>query len=195
MPRVPLATLASLASLALALLVAGCSQKPTEDVRLRLDGADLVIENRSGADIHHQLTPLPAAQAWVPASLPGNRLESGRFVRWRIAPSQRGQAVELHWWRPGQAIDASGIRGPDRIRRISLMLDDPDPLPMDELAVRACIAAQRAQRQARPQTERACMDEAERCLNTPEGGLCAPMLHGWRRIEREARARAGGGGG
>lgn len=185
----------ALALLAPALLAGGCSKKPTEDVRLRLDGAYLVIENRTGADIHHQLVAASMPAASVPASLPGNRLESGRFVRWRIAPSQRGQAVELHWWRPGQAIDASGIRGPDRVRQLTLMLDDPDPLPLDELAVRACIAAQRAQRSARAGTERACMDEAERCSNTTEGGLCAPMLHGWRRIEGEARARSGKGGG
>ena len=171
----------ALLAVALALLATGCSQKPTEDMRVRLDGAYLVIENRTGADIHHQFTPSPMGQAYVPASLPGNRLENGRFKRWRIAPSQRGQAVELHWWRPGGAIDASGIRGPDRVRKIAIMLNDPDPLPLDEVAVRACIAAHRAQPRMRPDLEAFCMAEAERCLNT-DGGLCAAMVHGWRKV-------------
>lgn len=182
------------AVVALALLTGGCSQRPTDDVRLRLDGAYLVVENRSGADIHHQVTvsPLPADQ--VLSSEPGNRLEPGRLVRTRIAPSQRGQVVALHWWRPGKAAGASEIPEPGRIRSLEIMLDEPDPLPLDELAVRACIDAHRAQRRLRADTERRCMAEAEHCLRT-DASLCAGMVHGWRRVEAEARARTSGGAG
>lgn len=176
----------------LALLAGGCNQRPTDDVRLRLDGAYLVVENHSGADIHHQITPSPMPPDRLLASEPGNRLEHGRFVRTRIAPSQRGQRVALHWWRPGKAEGPGGGPEPHRIRTLEIMLDDPDPLPLDELAVRACIDAHRAQRRLRADTERRCMEGAERCLRT-DGGLCASMFHGWRRVEAEARARQAGG--
>lgn len=169
-----------------ALLAAACSQQPTEDVRAHLDGAYLVLENRSGADIHYQLAASPQ-QADVLASLPGNRLEDGHFRRWRIAPSQRGQSVEVRWWRPAKAADASGIRGPDRVRRLPLELVDPDPLPLDELAVRLCIAVHQARRSARPQSEDFCMQEAERCLNG-DNGLCTTLYHGWRKALDEAKA-------
>lgn len=182
--------LAPLAWPALALLVA-CGQRPTEDVRVRLDGAYLVIENRSGAAIQHHVPTTPTAPGDTPTGLQGQRLESGRFVRWRIAPSQRGQAVEVQWWRPGKEGDATGGPRPGAVRRVVLMLDDPQPLPMDELAVRACVAAHRAQGTLRPQTERQCMDGAEHCMQSSDGGLCAPMFHGWRRLESEALARGG----
>lgn len=171
----------------MALVGVGCGQRPTDDVRVRLDGAHLVLENRTGADIHYRLAASPMQQAETPASLPGNRLENGHFERWRVAPSQRGQSVEVHWWRPAKVADASGVRGPDRVRRLPLELVDPDPLPLDELAVRACIAAHKARARARPQTEDFCMQEAERCLNA-EGGLCATTYHGWRKALDEARA-------
>lgn len=182
------------AALVLALLAAGCGQRPTDDVRLRLDGADLVVENRSGADIHHQVTPSPMPADQVLAGEPGNRLEPGRLVRTRIAPSQRGQMVALHWWHAGKATAASGMPEAGRVRTLTILLDDPDPLPLDELAVRACIDAHRAQRRLRADTERRCMAEAEHCLRT-EAGLCASMFHGWRRVEAEARARKSGGAG
>jgi hypothetical protein len=183
-----------LAALVLALLGGGCSQRPTDDVRLRLDGAYLVVENRSGADIHHQVTVSPKPDEQVLAGEPGNRLEPGRQVRTRIAPSQRDQMVALHWWLAGKATSASSVPEPGRIRTLTIRLDDPDPLPLDELAVRACIDAHRAQRRLRADTERRCMAEAEHCLRT-EAGLCASMFHGWRRVEAEARARTAGAAG
>ena len=181
-------------ALVLALLSAGCSQRPTDDVRLRLDGAYLVVENRSGADIHHQVTVSPPPEDQVLAGEPANRLEPGRLLRTRIAPSQRGQAVALHWWHAGKASGASAVPAPGRVRTLTIQLDDPDPLPLDELAVRACIDAHRAQRRLRADTERRCMAEAEHCLRT-EAGLCASIFHGWRRVEAEARARAAGAAG
>lgn len=174
------------AALALALLAAGCSPRPTDDVRLRLDGAYLVVENRSGADIHQQVTTSPMPPDQVLASAPDNRLEDGRAVRTRIAPSQRGQVVTLHWWRPGKA----GTAGPpERVRSLDIRLDDPDPLPLDELAVRACIDARRAQRRGGEQVERQCMEGGEQCL-LGTAGDCAAQFHGWRRVEADARAGA-----
>ena len=188
-PR-PLAPAA--AALALAAL-GGCQRAPSDDVRARLDGAYLVLENRTRADIHHRVVARPEDAASAPVSQPGNRLEPGRFMRWRIAPSQRGQVVDLQWWRPGGDVDAAGPRGADRVRTIAVALDEPDPVPVDELAVRACIAAHRAQGRLRADTERRCMDGAEHCLTTSPAG-CAPLVHGWRQVEAEARAQRQRGG-
>lgn len=172
-----------------ALLLADCAPQLTEDVRARIDGAYLVIENRSGGDVHVQLAASPLQQAYLPLSLQGNRLSDGRFLRQRIGSALWGQQIELHWWRPGEPLDASGIRGPDRIRRMRVLLTEPAELPLDELAVRACLAGHRAQGRFNPRTEAWCVEEAERCLNTG-AGLCAGMLHGWRRVEQEALAAA-----
>ena len=175
--------------MALVALLAACAPRLTEDVRARIEGAYLVIENRSGGDVHVQLTASPMLQAYLPLSLPGNRLSDGHFLRQRIGASQWGQPIELHWWRPGKPLDESGMRGPDRIRKVRLTLTEPAELPLDELAVRACMAGHRAQGRWTARTEAWCIEEAERCLNT-EAGLCAGMLHGWRRVEQEALAAA-----
>jgi hypothetical protein len=169
-------------------LLAGCAPRLSEDVRVHVDGAYLKVENRSGGDVHVQLVAAPLVQAYVPLSLPGNRVDAGRYLRQRIAPSHWGRTLELHWWRPGEAIDASGIRGPDRVRRLPVTLTEPVPLPIDEQAVRACIAARTAQGRAGARTEQSCIDEAELCLNTGAVG-CEPMLRGWQALERETLAQ------
>jgi hypothetical protein len=130
---------AVLAALALALAVAGCGRRASEDVRATVDGSHLVLENRSNTDIHFQLiTPLTA---FIPLSTPLNRLEDGKTLKLRISPSQRGETIDMAWWRPGERIDGSEIRGPDRVRRIRVKLAElDDPLPADEALVRACVA-------------------------------------------------------
>jgi hypothetical protein len=169
--------------------LAGCGPRLSEDVRARIDGAYLVIENRSGGDVHVQLAAGPLQQAYLPLSLPGNRLSDRRFQRHRIGSAQWGQQIELHWWRPGEPIDPSGLRGPDRVRRLQVRLTEPAELPVDEQAVRACMAGHKAQGRFTARTESWCIEEAERCLNT-EAGLCAALLQGWQRIEQQARAGA-----
>lgn len=169
-------------------MLAGCGPRLTEDVRVHVDGAYLKVENRSGGDVHVQLVATPLAQAYVPLSLPGNRVDAGRYLRQRIAPSQWGRTLELHWWRSGKTIDASGIRGPDRVRKLPVSLTEPVPLPIDEQAVRACIAARAAQGRAGARVESFCIDEAEQCLNTGVVG-CEPTLRAWQTLEREALAQ------
>lgn len=128
-----------LAAMALALAAAGCGTRATEDVRATVEGSQLVLENRSSADIHFQL--IQPLVAFVPLSTPLNRLEDGRTLKLRIAPSQRGEAIDMAWWRPGERIDGSELRGPDRVRRIRVELSElAEPLPPDEEFVRACIA-------------------------------------------------------
>ena len=109
-----------LIALALAVGVAGCGGRPTEDVRATVDGSQLVLENRSNTDIHFQL--IQPLTAFIPLSTPLNRLEDGRTLKLRIAPSQRGETIDMAWWRPGDRIDGSEIRGPDRVRKIRVKL-------------------------------------------------------------------------
>jgi hypothetical protein len=189
----------STASLLLMLAATGCS-RPPEAPAVRLDGAYLIVENLTGQDVHVQLVADPMLQAWIPASLPGNRIEHRRHLRLRIAPSVRGQAAVLAWWHPGKPIGDSGIAGPDKVRRIRLSLDPlPQPLPADEQVVLACIEASRALIAAdRIEEDRSgrrldrkrlqeggCMDDAEQaCFR---GNECASRLQHWQLALAQAR--------
>lgn len=165
------------------LLVAlsACSPRTPEEVRVRLEGSGLLLENRTRSDVYHFMTGSPAGQAWVPLSLPANRVEPGRFKRWRIAPSQRGQTVEVNWWHHGD-------NGPDRVRKVVITLDEPASLPPDEQVVRACVAVKQAERSRDGNPEAYCMKEAEDCL--ARGGVdCATLASGWQKMQRELPAR------
>ena len=175
---------------AVALAVAGCGLRANEDVRASVAGSHLVIENRSHADIHYQL--VQGRVAFIPLSTPLNQLQDGRTLRLRIAPSQRGEAVDLVWWRPGERIDGSEFRGPDRLRRLRVPLDEPaEPLPADEAFVRTCIevaATVAAERRAggdersraayhnAPKAEADCMKEVEQWCARAEAPECAREL-------------------
>ena len=180
-----------LIALALAVAVAGCGGRPSEDVRATVDGSQLVLENRSNTDIHFQL--IQPLTAFIPLSTPLNRLEDGRTLKLRIAPSQRGETIDMAWWRPGDRIDGSEFRGPDRVRKIRVKLAElAEPLPTDEAYVRACIALAAAtakEQRERPggagrelarnynasRAENDCMQQAElRCPAAP--ALCAGEL-------------------
>ena len=213
------AALAAIA-IALALAVTGCGRRGNEDVRATVEGSQLVLENRSNADIHFQL--IQPLVAFIPLSTPLNRLEDGKTLKLRIAPSQRGETIDMAWWRPGERIDGSEIRGPDRVRKIRVQLAElAEPLPPDEEYVRACIALQAAtarEQRERPggaardlarnynaaRAENDCMKLAEqRCAGAP--ALCAGELATTRetlaRVQealakhREAPATAGSGDG
>jgi hypothetical protein len=182
---------AALAAIALALVVTGCGKRATEDVRATVDGGHLVLENRSNTDIHFQL--IEPLFAFIPLSTPNNRLEDGKTLKLRISPSQRGTTLDMAWWRPGNRIAGSELRGPDRVRRIRVKLVElTEPLPPDEEFVRACIAlaatTAREQRErpggtardlarsySGPKAEDDCMKRAEQlCPDTP--AQCAGEL-------------------
>ncbi len=183
----------------LALSAAGCARAP-EAPTARLDGAYLIVENLTGKDIHVQLLSDPPLQAWIPASLPTNRIEHKRHARVRIAPSVRGNPVVLAWWQPGEPIGDSGVPGPDKVRRIKVALDPlPQPLPVDEQLVLACIEASRALTAAdrleedrsgrridrRRLQEPQCMEDAEQaCFR---GSECASRLRFWQLGLEQAR--------
>ncbi len=185
---------------AAALLAAGCAPKPNEDVRVSAQGTHLVIDNQSHADIHLQL--IEPLVPFVPLSTPNNLLADGKSLRMRIAPSQRGQKVDVNWWRPGKELE-KGIRGPDRVRRVRVELAPlAEPLPTDEAYVRACIALESAQRGRdynAAKSERDCMQKAEAlCPDAP--ARCAGELNAAtaalkarddeERTQREAKAAA-----
>jgi hypothetical protein len=171
--RVPMAA----GLLWLTLLLTACSPRAPDEVRVRLEGSGLLLENRTRADIYFFMTGSPSSLAWVPASLPGNRVEPGRFKRWRIAPSERGQAVEVNWWHAAE-------NGPDRVRKVVVTLDEPATLPPDEQVVRACVVVKQAERSRNSNAEAYCMKEAEDCL--ARGGVdCATLASGWQKMQRE----------
>ncbi len=182
---------ATLVAIALALAATGCGSRPSEDVRVSVNGSQLVLENRSNTDIHFQL--IEPLVAFIPLSTPLNRFEDGKTLKFRIAPSQRGQTIDVTWWRPGERLDGTELRGPDRVRRIRIKLDElTEPLPADEAYVRACIAlagATAKEQRERPggtardlarnyngrKAESDCMAGAEqRCPDRPEN--CADEL-------------------
>ena len=181
------------AALAAATLAgAGCGLRANEDVRASVAGSHLVIENRSHADIHYQL--VQGRVAFIPLSTPLNELKDGRTLRLRIAPSQRGETVDLVWWRPGERIDGSEWRGPDRLRRVRIALEAPaEPLPNDEAFVRACVevaAAVALERRggaagsargpaphySAAKAESDCMKEVEQWCATPLAPECGREL-------------------
>ncbi|MFO1302497.1 MAG: hypothetical protein U1F54_02125 [Burkholderiales bacterium] len=156
--------------------LAACAPKANEDVRVNAQGTHLVVENLSHADIHLQV--IEPLVPFVPLSTPNNLLPDGKSLRVRIAPSQRGQKIDVNWWRPGKELD-KGIRGPDRVRKIRVELAPlAEPLPKDEQYVRACIAlasAQRGRDYNALKSERDCMAKAEAlCPDAPE--RCAGEL-------------------
>ena len=178
-------------ALGLALAVSGCGRRASEDVRATVDGSQLVLENRSNTDIHFQL--IEPLTGFIPLSTPLNRLEDGKTLKLRIAPSQRGETIDMAWWRPGKQIDGSEIRGPDRVRKIRVQLAElAEPLPTDEAFVRACIALAAAtakEQRERPggaarelarnysasRAESDCMKQVElRCPDAP--APCANVL-------------------
>ena len=194
-----------LVALALAVAVSRCGGRPSEDVRATVDGSQLVLENRSNTDVHFQL--IQPLTAFIPLSTPLNRLEDGRTLELRIAPSQRGETIDMAWWRPGDRIDGSEIRGPDRVRKICVKLAElAEPLPTDEAYVRACIALAAAT--AKEQRERPggagrelartqCLQGRERLHAAGRAALPgrARAVRGRTRDDaRDARPRGGGAG-
>lgn len=165
------------------------------DVKVRIEGSHVVIENLSGAAIHVH-TAL-ADTRWLAASLPGNEVAHGGARRLRILPSQRGQALELVWWRPGARIGGSDVRGPDQLRRVSL--EAPllrEPIADDDALVLACVrvaalaqpgkAADEAKAHERA-AERQCAARAERECAL---GSCALVLDAQRKVLAKVQPEA-----
>lgn len=180
---------------AVATVLAGCGKSDANAVKVRLDGAYLVVENHSGRDVHALLLADPTA-VFLPVSSADNRVQDGRFRRWRIAPSSRGTTIHVAWWHPGRAAEGTDLPGADRVRRVPLvLLALSGAPPFDEQVVTACVEALRlsARARARPTTEteleKTCMQEADECLNT-HGMNCEVQARHWKARLEEDRARA-----
>jgi len=50
--------------------------------------------------------------AFIPLSTPLNQLEDGKTLKLRIAPSQRGETIDMAWWRPPHGNNASDPAAP-----------------------------------------------------------------------------------
>ncbi|MEZ5738866.1 MAG: hypothetical protein R3E68_04970 [Burkholderiaceae bacterium] len=169
----------------LSLWLIGCGREPTEDLRVHVAGAHLLIENRTGADVHVQ--PLNEPVAWIPLSTPSNRLQDRESRRLRIAPSQRGSSIAVAWWRPGARIDGSGVRGPDRVRKISVELTElQEPLSTDEALVRACIANERSVAIVSPGTAKVAGRVESECMALAEQA-CANESSCQTRLEQQTQ--------
>ncbi|MFO1302960.1 MAG: hypothetical protein U1F54_04465 [Burkholderiales bacterium] len=175
-------------------LLVACAPKPNEDVRVTIQGSHLVVENQSHADIHLQV--IEPLVPFVPLSTPNNLLADGKSQRWRIPPSQRGQKIDVNWWRPGKEVE-KGVRGPDRVRKVRLDLPPlGDPLPGDEAYVRACVAlaaaergrdynAQKSERECMGKADALCPDSPARCAG--EASAIAAALQAREEAKREQR--------
>jgi hypothetical protein len=181
-----------------------CGKK--EDVQVLVKGSQLVIENRTGDDIHFQLTGAEPV-AFIALATPANRLDKGRQRSLRIAPSERGSKLVLHWWFAGEKID--GVAVADRVRRIPFSIDPlQEPIPIDEQYVLACLDVWQMRMQARRaqsdrfnlgasqdtphKAERQCMTEAEAKCMGQDKSECRNSMQGFanaRQIMQESAKR------
>jgi hypothetical protein len=116
-------------------LLAGCSRKDPEDVKVTLEDGKLVIVNNSGDDIYYYNNDDPA-RPWVPASAPHLRIRDGERRTFDIdAPGVREHGVRVNWWHRGRPLPDSDLFGADRVRKVqfepvainALLPKPPDP--------------------------------------------------------------------
>lgn len=114
-------------------LLAACGGHPPdgEAVKVTFKGSRLHVENRSDEDVYYFMLPEPNSQAWVPASLPTNRIAAKDTLSLSTEGVEPGSRVQLNWWYRGKEI-ADGIDGPDRVRRIVVEIPPAKVRPRDE---------------------------------------------------------------
>lgn len=90
------------------------------EVAVTLDAQGLRATNLTPREVFWHLgTEEPVA--FIPASLPGNRIEPGRSLPLDGRGAPPGKVVVFYWWYKGDEIQpGSGIHGPDRVRRVLL---------------------------------------------------------------------------
>ncbi len=110
--------LSSLLFIVVLTLLAGCSRKDPEDVKVTLADGKLVIVNNSGADIYHH-TSDAIGSAWIPASLPNIRIADGVSRVFGIDDRLfRENGIRVNWWHRGSKYPDSDIYGADRVRKV-----------------------------------------------------------------------------
>lgn len=99
-------------------MLAGCSRKNPEDVKVFFEGGKLVIVNNSGDDIFYHLSDY-IGSAWIPVSLPTIQIKDGdRRTFDANDPYVRQNGIRVNWWHRGKKYDKSDLYGPDRVRKV-----------------------------------------------------------------------------
>lgn len=109
-------------------LLAGCSRKDPENVKVTLEGGKLVIVNNSGDDIYYYNNDDPG-RPWTPASQPDLRIGNGERRTFDIdGPGVRENGVRVNWWHRGRQLPDSNLFGADRVRHVQF-----DPVAVNEI--------------------------------------------------------------
>jgi len=99
-------------------LLAGCSRKDSEDVKVTLEGGKLVIVNNSGEDIYFHNSDA-IGSAWIPTSLPNIRIADGERRAFGIDDRRlRQNGIRVNWWHRGSKYPDTEIYGADRVRKV-----------------------------------------------------------------------------
>lgn len=124
--------------------LAGCSRKNPEDVKVMIEGDQLVIVNNSGDDIYFYNNDVPG-RPWVPVSVPSIRIRGGERRTFDLdTPGVREHGVRVNWWHRGHQNPDSEYFGADRVRTV---LFDPVvvtavlPTPPDPAIEQAAAAS------------------------------------------------------
>jgi hypothetical protein len=99
------------------------------EVAVLLDAQGLLARNLTAQDVFWHLGSEEPV-AFIPASLPGNRIAPGATLRLDGRGTRPGTVVVFYWWYKGAEIQpGSGFYGPDRVRRVLLQVPRPKDLP------------------------------------------------------------------
>jgi len=99
-------------------VLAGCSRKNSEDVKVFFEGGKLVIVNNSGDDIYYHLSDYIGV-GWIPASVPTIQIKDGdRRTFDANDPYLRHNGIRVNWWHRGEKYDKTELYGADRVRKV-----------------------------------------------------------------------------
>lgn len=99
-------------------VLAGCSRKNPEDVKVFFEGGKLVIVNNSGDDIFYHLSDY-LGSAWIPVSLPTIQIRDGDRRSFDADdPYLRQNGIRVNWWHRGEKFEKTDLYGPDRVRKV-----------------------------------------------------------------------------
>lgn len=92
------------------------------EVAVLLDTQGLLARNLTAQDVFWHLGSEEPV-AFIPASLPGNRIAPGATLRLDGRGMRPGTVVVFYWWYKGAEIQpGSGVHGPDRVRKVLLQV-------------------------------------------------------------------------
>lgn len=99
-------------------MLAGCSRKNPEDVKVFFEGGKIVIVNNSGDDIFYHFSDIIGG-AWIPVSLPTIQIKDGERRAFDANdPYLRQNGIRVNWWHRGEKLEKTELYGPDRVRKV-----------------------------------------------------------------------------